>query len=64
MKITAIVLATVTAFASTAAFAGGAEEPMKDETVAVTVAPSSSALPWWAVAAGVVAVGVALSQSK
>jgi hypothetical protein len=60
------VLTLALAAASTTAFAGGMEEPINDATVAaaVTQGASSSNLPWWAVAAGVVAVGVALSNSN
>jgi hypothetical protein len=64
MKFTVLSLAFVAA-ASTA-FAGGTEEPIYEAPVAVAVTEgaSSSNVPWWAVAAGVVAVGVALSNSN
>jgi hypothetical protein len=64
MKFTVLALALCAA--STTAFAGGMEEPIVDQpvAVAVTTGASSSNLPWWAIAAGVVAVGVALSNSN
>ncbi len=64
MKFTTLAFAF--ALASTTAFAGGMEEPMADAPVAATVTQgaSSSNLPWWAIALGVVAVGAAVSASN
>lgn len=64
MKFT--VLATAFALAATTAFAGGMEEPIAEEATDVQVAAgaSSSNLPWWAIALGVVAIGAAVSSSS
>lgn len=64
MKFT--VLAVAMALASTTAFAGGMEEPVADVVIdaPVTAGASSSNLPWWAIAVGVVAVGAAVASSS
>ena len=64
MKFT--VLAVALALASTTAFAGGMEEPVADVVVdaPVTAGASSSNLPWWAIAIGVVAIAAAVSSSS
>lgn len=65
-KITSFVLAATVALSSTTAFAGGTNDVIIEPVPAPVVVDggSSSALPWWAVAAGVIGVGVLLSDSK
>ena len=64
-KITSFALASSLVLASSAAFAGGTVEPAPEPApIVVTEAASSSATPLWAVIAGVVLVGVALSNDS
>lgn len=61
-KITSFVLASSLVLASSTAFAGGVVEPAQEPApVVVTEGASSSAIPLWAVIAGVVIVAAVLT---
>ena len=61
-NITSFALASSIVLASSAAFAGGMVDPIVEPVpVVVEESTSSSALPLWAVIAGVVVVGAVLS---
>jgi hypothetical protein len=65
-KISAFVLASSLALASTAAFAGGTTDPVIEPTVdpVVTEGPTPSSMPLWAILAGVLVVGAVLTSSN